>query len=125
MNDCARPRILIVEDEILIALELENTLRGAGYVVVGPARSVEDALKLLGAHAVDGALLDVTLRDGRVFPVADALSRAGVAFLFVTGHDPNAFPPAHRQAPTIGKPYEPQMLLSRLAGLLAERANRR
>ena len=79
-------RVLVVEDEYLIALEVENALLDAGCVVVGPFASVRDALDALKVEKVDAALLDVNVGIEMVFPVAHLLEKAGTPFLFVTGY---------------------------------------
>jgi DNA-binding response OmpR family regulator len=80
-NGAMRKRqILVVEDEYLIAADLMITLEEAGFAVVGPAGSIEDALQLLERDDIepDAAVLDINLRGKRVFPVADALSTRGI-----------------------------------------------
>ncbi|MCQ4190789.1 response regulator [Methylocystis suflitae] len=78
-------RILIVEDEYIIAADLAQLLEGLG-AKVGPAGSVADALALIARQpAIDVALLDVTLGSEKIFPVADVLQARGVAFVFATG----------------------------------------
>ena len=81
-------RILLVEDEYVIAMELEGWLRGAGAEVIGPVPTVEQAFDCIEVEAgtLDGAVLDVDLRDGeRVYPVAHRLDALGVPYLFATG----------------------------------------
>jgi CheY-like chemotaxis protein len=80
-------RILIVEDEILLAMELESLLRGEGYQVVGPAPSVARALSLLEDSAVDAALLDLNLNGERAVGVAKALAARHVPFVIVSGYN--------------------------------------
>jgi CheY-like chemotaxis protein len=77
-------RILVVEDEFLISLLIEDILQEHGCDVVGPAATVEHAMRLTGDSGFDAALLDVNLGDETVYPVADALVEAGVPFVFVT-----------------------------------------
>ena len=80
-------RLLVVEDEPLIAMMIADMLQDFGCVVVGPAGSVAHALDLIEREAVDGALLDVTLGGGRrSYPVAEALQKRGIPFAFVTGY---------------------------------------
>ena len=108
--------VLIVEDDALIALELEDTLREAGYAVVGPAGSVHAALGCLADHRfLAGAVLDINLGDEDVFSVADALSSARIPFLFLTGHSNAVLPSRHKKRPVIRKPYLPATLLATLA----------
>src|SRR3954466_6402529 len=89
--------LLVVEDEYLIAADLTTSLESLGVEVIGPAASVEEALSLIENYggSLDGAVLDVNLRNERVFPVADKLSERGVPFVFTTGYDALAIPAAH------------------------------
>jgi two-component SAPR family response regulator len=80
------PRILVVDDEALIAMFLERELLRFGCTVVGPAGTVGAALKLICDPGLNGALLDVNLRGELVYPVADALVARGVPFVFVSGY---------------------------------------
>ena len=83
------PRVLVVEDEALLAMELETSLRALGYEVVGPARNLAEALSLaVATEVLDAAVLDVNLGGGdRSFPVVDILTTRGVPYLFATGYD--------------------------------------
>ncbi|MDO9706717.1 PAS domain S-box protein [Paracraurococcus lichenis] len=82
------PRVLVVEDEALLAMELDGLLRALGCEVVGPARSLEEALGLaVGTEVLDAAVLDVNLGRGeRSFPVVDVLTTRGIPYLFATGY---------------------------------------
>lgn len=100
-------RILVVEDEYLIADAVQIALQGEGAVVVGPAQSVRKALRLLDTEVhVDCAILDLNLGDEQVFPVADLLQARGVPFLFTTGYDAAAVPQAWRHVQRLEKPIE-------------------
>ncbi len=80
-------RLLVLEDEPLIALMIADMLEDLGCVVVGPAGSVPHALALIERDPIDGALLDVSLGGGeRSFPVAEELQKRNIPFVFVTGH---------------------------------------
>jgi CheY-like chemotaxis protein len=112
-------RILIVEDEYLIAMDLALGLEEFGAEVVGPAGSVAEALELVESDGdkLDGAVLDVNLRDERVYPVADALAARGVRFVFASGYDAGVMPPAYADVPRCGKPIDRSLvakLLSRV-----------
>ena len=99
--------ILVVEDEYMIADAMQRSLEDEGVIVVGPAPSVRKALRLLDAAAdLDGAVLDMNLGDEPVFPVADALQARGIPFLFTTGYDAAAVPPAWRHVQRLEKPIE-------------------
>lgn len=98
-------RILIVEDEYLLADELALELADEGATVLGPVPSVEEALALLEQQASpDGAILDVDLRGEPVFPLADALVDRGVPLIFTTGYDPETLPERFAGFPKCEKP---------------------
>lgn len=97
--------VLIVEDEILIAMELEDLLTDHGATCLDPVGSIGKALTTIEGHRVDMAFLDVRLRGESIDPVADRLAAAGTPFLFITSYGVDALPPAHRHRPMIAKPY--------------------
>jgi two-component system, response regulator PdtaR len=114
------PRILVVEDEYLIAMELDGTLRAAGYRVIGPAPDVSEALELLKAERPDAAILDVNLSGQWVTPVAEKLRETFVPFILTTGYvaaDLRA-EPALRDAVNVGKSWRAEVLLNALRGVL-------
>src|SRR5438128_1767265 len=99
-QDLSGKCLLVVEDEYLIASDLARALEEVGALVIGPAASVKTALEMVKENErLDGAVLDVNLRDERVYPVADALSAKGVRFVFTTGYDISAIPPAYANVP--------------------------
>jgi ActR/RegA family two-component response regulator len=108
-------RLLVVEDEYLIAASLACTLQSRGAEVVGPAGSVRDALALVEAEGeqLDGAVLDINLGDERVYPVAGALAARGLPFVFLTGYDASVIPDAYAGVPRCEKPVS-SALLSRM-----------
>ena len=86
-------RILVVEDEYLIAHDLAHDLRGLGAEVVGPIGSVEEALEAVQTEErLDGAVLDINLNGAMVFPVADALRERKIPIIFTTGYDEETIP---------------------------------
>lgn len=97
--------VLIVEDEPLIAMMLEDFVETLGHGVAGTADSVADALGLVAAGGFDVAILDVQLRDGPCWPVADALATGGLPFLIATGGHVVPPPPQHAAAPQLSKPF--------------------
>ena len=114
------PRVLVVEDNGLIAAKLAQVLRRGGYAVVGPAATLAAALDLLSQNAaLAAALLDIDLRGEPVYPLTEALEARGVPFLYLTGYEPLAIPETWRGAPRIEKPFEATTLLGALARLLA------
>jgi FixJ family two-component response regulator len=78
--------VMIVEDELFVALDLENIVDDAGFRSEGPYETVAETLNAVDAAMPECAILDVRLRDGEVFPVADRLRDAGVPFIFHSGH---------------------------------------
>ncbi len=98
-------RVLIVEDDYLIAEDLREQLLSCGAVVLGPVACVADALALLEDGAVpDMAILDIGLGGGKVYPVADALRSRSIPFVFVTGYDAWSIPGAYADVPRTEKP---------------------
>ena len=98
--------ILIVEDEPLIAMMLEDFLDVLGKRLAGTADSVADALVLIEAGGIDAAILDVNLRGGeKSWPIADALAAKGVPFVLATGGSTDGLADAHRDRPTLPKPF--------------------
>lgn len=91
--DLKNCRILIVEDEYVIADLLASELAAAGAIVVGPVGTLPQALRIVEAEDdVDAAVLDVNLGGKKVFPVADILSARQIPFVFLTGYDPETIP---------------------------------
>jgi CheY-like chemotaxis protein len=116
-------RILVVEDEPLVALLLKDGLLDAGAEIVGPAASVDEALKLVGQASCDGglsvAVLDINLRGTMVSPVADRLAALGVPFVFATGYGEDCDRGAHVAAPVLTKPFSGEALVAAVAMLAA------
>ena len=98
-------RILIVEDEALIAELLAMYIEEMGYQSIGPAATVAQALLLLEAERPACAILDCSLGQEESAPVAEALESAGIPFAFATGRGPGSLPARFSQRPRISKPY--------------------
>lgn len=113
----AGKRILVVEDEPLISMMLEDILADEGAQVIGPAASLASALALAGREALDGALLDVNLGDGKSFPVADLLRDRQVPYLFATAYGKDS-DPLLAEAAVLAKPFDLRSLLEALEGML-------
>jgi DNA-binding response OmpR family regulator len=105
-------KILIVEDNFLIAQDLRDLMRAAGCAVCGTAPSSAIALDLLRDEMPDGVLLDVGLRDTDASPVALELVARGVPFLLITGYERDQLPEALRSSPCLLKPYSGETLVS-------------
>jgi CheY-like chemotaxis protein len=113
--------ILVVEDEALIAMDLQALLEDAGYRVLGPANSSAAALALIDGDQPDVALLDVNLGRSDAFGVASILTERKTQVIFLTGHTAHKLPPAHRHLPLVSKPYLPQVLLQAVERALEQR----
>ncbi len=111
----ARMRVLVVEDELLVAMLVEDMLADAGCIVVGPFSRVAEALAALQTEVVDVALLDVNIAGEQVFPVAHELERLHVPFLFVSGYGQAALPPDRKDWEAHPKPFHSDRLLASLA----------
>lgn len=118
----AGKRILIVEDEALIAFVMVDDLENVGAVPVGPCARVAEALKeIRNGMPLDGALLNVRLHGELSFSVAEELALRDVPFVFVTGNDPTVTK-QHPGVPVFSKPADMVTVFSTLAMLVAQRA---
>ena len=115
-------RILVVVDEALVAMLVEDALEEAGFGVIGPVRSVGQALETLEAERPDAAVLDLNLAGENSVAVADALVARGIPFVVATGYGAAGLPPTHRNALVLPKPYDPADLTAILARLCERRA---
>ena len=111
-------RVLVVEDEYLVAILIEEILQSAGCVVMGPVPRLPEALDAIDHEDYDVAVLDVNLAGERVNPVADALSERNVPFLFVTGYGTNALPSEYAERPHICKPFRMAELIGALSSVV-------
>jgi DNA-binding response OmpR family regulator len=111
-------RILVVEDENLLAMQITWMLEDAGHTVVGPESSVEATTKVLARQKIDLALLDVMLGGETVFPISRLLDGLRVPYIFITGEHA-AVPAEYRDRPLIAKPYRPELLVGQIQQLLA------
>ncbi len=107
-------RVLVVEDELLIALLVEDMLSNEGCIVVGPFARMREALAAANTESCDVALLDVNIAGEMVFPVAHALEARGVPFLFVTGYGQAAMPQDRPDWEACPKPFQLAQLTQRL-----------
>ena len=112
-------RILIVEDEAMIALLIEDVLTDLGSTVVGPAARLDEALALARSAEVDLAALDLNLAGDPVYPVAEALAERGIPFVFMTGYGQLGIAEPWRGRPSIAKPFRPSQLATFLREALA------
>lgn len=112
-------RVIIVEDDALLAMALELALSEQGCDVVGLASNLDDATSLAADASFDGAILDVNLAGERVYPVADILSARGIPFLFATGYGRAGLRESDHASPVLQKPYQVTALVKLLSRWLA------
>ena len=122
MGELQGRRILVVEDEALVAMLLEDALMDAGCTILGPGSSVEQSLSILQHNRPDAAVIDLNLAGESSGPVADALAAMGVPFLVATGYGAEGLPKGHENVPVLTKPYDPGELIEMLAQLCDARA---
>jgi DNA-binding NtrC family response regulator len=118
-------RILVVEDEFLVSLDLAAMLRELGGEVIGPFAGLERATAVARAEALHVALLDVNVGGQLVTPVADALAERTIPFVFCTGYGAASLPAPHAAAPIVMKPCQPQQLKEALLRALDDGAPER
>jgi PAS domain S-box-containing protein len=117
-----KPRVLLVEDEALVAMMIQDTLAGFGFQVVGPVSTASEALAAARESHFDAAVLDINLGDGLVYTVAEILGVRGVPFVFVTGYDVDSVDPRFSDIPILQKPIERDMLQKVFMTSLPDRA---
>ena len=115
-------KVLVLEDNALVAMHLEEMLGEAGCVVVATIDTVGGALEFIRNHAVDAALLDVNLKGEKVFGVAEELMARNVPIVFSSGYGERFLPPQFDAAPHLSKPFEPETLWETLAQACAASA---
>lgn len=111
-------RILIVEDEAIIAMMLEDMIEDFGCRVVGPVARAAHALAKLDAETIDCAVLDINLNGETSYPIADALAARNLPFLFVSGYGRAGLKPEYRDRMVVDKPVIGALLEKRLLSLL-------
>jgi CheY-like chemotaxis protein len=124
MNDVPSPvrglRILLVEDEPIIAMTAEDMLETIGCTIVASAGTIDEALAATRRGGFDVAMLDINLNGVASLPVADALKRSGTPFLFTTGYGSDGCGP-HTDVPLVTKPYRIADLEAALARAIGGR----
>ena len=114
-------RILVAEDEMLVAMLIEDMLGDLGHDVVGPAMRLETALAAAESEDLDFAILDINLAGKQSFPVADRLVRRGIPFMFASGYGAAGLVDPYRQAPVLQKPFDVARIAAVIEGTLARR----
>ena len=109
-------RILLVEDEYLVASLIEEILETAGCIVTGPIPRLAEAVDAADRERCDAAVLDVNLAGERIYPVADILSRRNIPFVFVTGY--GVLPGEYANRPRLCKPFKMVDLIDTLSDIV-------
>lgn len=117
MEDLAGKRILVVEDEALVAMMIDDLLTDRGAIVVGPVGTLDGALDLVRSAAIDAALLDVNLHGERSTPVGAALSARGIPYVLATGYVATECAD-YSAAAILQKPYMPAQMLEALGRVI-------
>lgn len=110
----AGKRILVVEDWLFVADEIQDWLESEGSIVVGPVPSVAAALQKIRDHQLDAAVLDVNLDGEFVFDAAFELERRGIPFIFTTGYSASQLPTEFSERPCLSKPVDCEQLCNLL-----------
>jgi two-component SAPR family response regulator len=113
-------KILVVEDEWLIALDIQMMIEDQGHRVVGPARNVATAMGLIEDHKIDAAFLDITLGSETSFPIAERLDALAVPVTFVSAYAKEEIPRQFRDFDLLSKPVMPRVLTLQLRKMLGE-----
>ena len=112
-------RVLIVEDEVMVAMLIEDMLTDLGCVVAGSATTLEDAMRLATDAEFDCALVDINLQGQPIFPLVDLLRAKGMPFAFATGYGDEELRGVDRETPILRKPFREDDLARVLALLPA------
>jgi CheY-like chemotaxis protein len=120
-HELAGRRVLVVEDEYLIALDIGEALESAGAQVVGPAGTITNAATLVRENGFDIAVIDVALLDGDAYSVVDALQAADIPLVFLTGYEKSSLRREYRTLPHLTKPFLHTEFIKALAELMGGR----
>jgi len=112
-------RILVVEDEPLIGMDIVAALEDAGATVEGPVASIKETCAVIASSDFEAALVDANLHGKPVGPIAEALTEHGVPFAFATGYDKDGLPDGFQDRPILGKPAGPEQVVAMVARLVS------
>ncbi len=117
--DGRHKRVLIIEDELMMAMMLDYMLTGLGYDSAGTAQCLDEALSKIDQESFEAVILDVNLNGQSTFDLAEVLEKKHVPFVFSTGYDKDVLPEKYRYYPILQKPYSQAQLGNRLNAILA------
>lgn len=118
-------RVLVVEDEAVVSLDIEDILKAMGCEILGPTGRLDAALELATNGDPDAAILDVMIRGGRVFPVAERLIERDIPFVLASGYGDWALPQKFQNLPRLTKPYTNAELEEQIRRLCEEASRRK
>jgi DNA-binding response OmpR family regulator len=110
-------RILIIDDEVVIAFDIQWVLSQAGFDQPEIRTTVKSALETIASSAFDAAILDANLNGESAEPIAEALNKRGIPFIGLSGYAPDQRPPAFTAAPFLAKPFTAEDLIAELQAL--------
>ena len=114
-------KVLIVEDQYLIADDMRRAISGLGGAIIGPCATLRAALDIVELSMPDLAILDINLRGEEVFELAEELTRREIPFIFATGYEDWTIPERFRDRPRLEKPVRPRALREAVERLSGER----
>jgi len=117
-RELSNRKVLVVEDEMIIAMLIEDMLDEFGCKLVGPATNVPRALELIGKESIDVAVLDLNLDGKDTYAIADALQRKSVPFIFATGYGSTGLRQEYGNRPVLQKPFQARDLSTALTEAL-------
>lgn len=120
MTDRTAKRILIVEDEFLVALHLEDALTGMGHQIVGPCTRIQAAMVVARERSIDFAILDINVAGTPSFPVADILRQRSIPFVFASGYGLEGLVDGYRNEIALRKPYDLEELRGAIIRIFPE-----
>lgn len=112
-------RVLVIEDEAMVAMLLEAMLEDLGHTIAGSAAKIEDAIRLIAETQADAAILDVNLHGKETYPLAEALKARGIPFVFATGYDSSGLREEWRGTKVLQKPFQVKDLSEAVSSLRA------
>lgn len=115
-------RVLLVEDQMIVAMQIEDILREAGCEVIGPIATPQSAITVAQSQPLDAAVLDINLDGEKIFPVAEELRRRGIPFILATGYSESTLPEQWREQPRLSKPFRREQLEQLLGSVVSRRA---
>lgn len=124
-DSVARFKVLVVEDEPLIGMDIEDAVAELGHAVVGPIAELDEALELAANAPIGCAIIDINIQGGRSYPVADTLLKRGLPLLLLTGYGAHTLPERLHDAARLAKPFTGAQLDKEIRDLFARAANSR